>query len=193
MKKHSYKTYKSAVNFSRFKLFIEYDGTRYSGWQTQNNSKTIQGKIIEVARKIFADNFFDLQGSGRTDSGVHALEQIAHLDVKTMLAPEIIKMKLNDELPSDINILEVEKTNQNFHARHSAKYRVYLYQISKRRTAFNKNFVWWIKDNLNIKAMDLAAQKFIGLHDFISFADKDAMINQQKFLSIKLNLKKMIT
>jgi tRNA pseudouridine38-40 synthase len=124
-------------NFSRFKLYIEYEGTRYSGWQKQENAKTIQGSITNAAIDVFGDDFKDLQGSGRTDSGIHAINQIAHLDAKTMLAPEIIKMKLNDLSPHDINILEIEKINKDFHARHDAKSRSYIYQISRRRTAFS--------------------------------------------------------
>ena len=134
---------------ARFKLYIEYEGTRYSGWQRQQNAKTIQGALINAGTEIFKTSVIDLQGSGRTDSGVHALCQVAHLDVKTMLAPEIIKMKFNDLLPYDINILEVQKINSNFHARHDAVSRSYIYQVSRRRTAFGKNYVWWIKDNLN--------------------------------------------
>src|SRR4030042_7214977 len=118
---------------SRFKLYIEYEGTRYSGWQMQKNSKSVQGKLYEAAEKIFKNERFEIYGSGRTDAGVHALCQIAHLDVKTMLAPEIIRMKFNDELPADINIIEVEKAHPKFHARHDAKIRSYIYQISKRR------------------------------------------------------------
>lgn len=189
MKRKNLKQKKSNIqNFRRFKLFIEYDGTRYSGWQAQSNAKTIQGKLIEATMKVFGESFIDLQGSGRTDSGVHAIEQVAHLDVQTMLASEIIKMKLNDELPSDINILRVEKSDLNFHARHSAQYRVYLYQISKRRTAFAKNYVWWIKDKLDFETMKIAAEKFIGMHDFISFADKDAEDKSTKVLIYKIEM-----
>jgi tRNA pseudouridine38-40 synthase len=194
MKKKHFKTSKKDLQkFRRFKLYIEYDGTRYSGWQAQNNVKTIQGKIIEAAKKVFGNDFIDLQSSGRTDSGVHAIEQVAHLDAQTVLAPEIIKMKLNDELPADINILEVEKTNLNFHARHSAEYRVYLYQISKRRTAFAKNFVWWIKDKLDFEAMTNAAQKFVGMQDFVSFADKDSEEKSTKVLIHKIELRETDT
>jgi len=182
-------TKKISLKVRRFRLVIEYDGTRYSGWQAQKNARTIQGKIIEACKKIFEENFIDLQGSGRTDSGVHALEQIAHLDVITVLAPEIIRLKLNDELPPDINIIDVEKTDFNFHARHSAKYRVYLYQISKRRTAFAKNFVWWIKDKLNFDEMKLATNTLIGMHDFVSFADKDQFEKSSKVLIHKIELK----
>jgi len=154
---------------SKFKLYIEYDGTRYSGWQMQKQSKTVQGKLLEIASQIFKGEKIDIQGSGRTDAGVHALCQMAHLEVKTMLAPEIIRMKFNDELPHDISIMEVEKANPNFHARHDAKSRSYIYQISKRRTAFGKPFVWWIKDKLDFEKMNKALGYLIGKHDFSSF------------------------
>lgn len=158
---------------SRFKLYIEYEGTRYSGWQRQQNSKTVQGVLLKTAGIIFKGLSVDLQGSGRTDSGVHAICQTAHLDVNTSLTPEIIKMKFNDDLPHDINILKVERANKKFHARHDAVSRSYVYQISKRRTAFGKNYVWWIKDRLNFQAMEKASKTFIGMNDFASFADKD--------------------
>ena len=176
-------------SFSRFKLFIEYEGTRYSGWQRQENAKTIQGTLVKSAREIFGDYFIDFQGSGRTDSGVHAICQIAHLDVRTVLAPEIIRMKLNDLLPHDINILEVEKTSQNFHARHDAKARSYLYQISKRRTAFGKNYVWWIKDKLDFKQMESASKLFISMHDFSSFSDDDPEEKSTKVLIDNIQIK----
>ncbi|TAK66492.1 MAG: tRNA pseudouridine(38-40) synthase TruA [Bacteroidetes bacterium] len=159
---------------SRYKLFIEYEGTRYSGWQIQKNARTVQGEIMSAVKTVFKREDFELYGSGRTDAGVHALEQVAHLDVQSMLAPHIIRMKLNDELPADINILNVEKTSKNFHARHDAVARSYLYQISKRRTAFGKRFVWWIKDELDVTAMQHVAQVFIGMKNFRSFtADEE--------------------
>lgn len=159
--------------FSRFKLILEYEGTRYSGWQKQQNARTVQGELIKACEQIFGEDFIDLQGSGRTDSGVHALFQVAHLDINTMLAPHIIKLKMNDLLPYDINILEIEKTNKNFHARHSAKSRLYLYKISTRRNAFEKNHVWWVKDKLDFDAMKKASKLFIGMNDFSSFSDDD--------------------
>ena len=176
---------------SRFKIYLEYDGTRYSGWQKQNNAKTIQGTLIKAAEEIFVKQKFDIQGSGRTDSGVHALCQIAHLDVKTMLAPEIIKMKFNDILSHDINILEIEKVHPNFHARHDAILRSYIYQISKRRTAFGKNYVWWIKDKLNFEAMNSASKEFLGMHDFSSFADEDKEEKSTKVLIENVELKEI--
>ena len=178
-----------AQNFSRFKLYIEYEGTRYSGWQKQENAKTIQGSLIKAAIDVFDEDFKDLQGSGRTDSGVHAICQVAHLDVKTMLAPEIIRMKLNDLLPHDINILEVEKTNREFHARHDAKSRSYIYQISRRRTAFGKNFVWWIKDDLDFKKMEIASKLFLGMNNFASFSDDEPEEKSTKVLIDDIQLK----
>ena len=164
----------------KFKIYIEYSGANYSGWQKQPKEsavKTVQGTLIKAIETVFkqtkgVNKFADLQGSGRTDAGVHAIEQVAHLEAETMLAPEILKMKINDELPSDINILEIEKTDKNFHARHDAKLRVYLYAISKRRTAFEKRFVWWIKDKLDVKKMKEASKLFVGMHDFKSFAER---------------------
>ena len=158
---------------ARFKVFLEYEGTRYSGWQVQTNARTVQGELIGAARTVFKTDEFELYGSGRTDAGVHALLQVAHLDVATMLAPEVIRIKLNDELPADVNILEVEKAAKNFHARHDATARSYLYQIARRRTAFGKRYVWWIKDTLDIRTMEEAAKLFVGMKDFQSFTADD--------------------
>jgi len=177
--------------FSRFKLILEYEGTRYSGWQKQQNARTVQGELIKACEQIFGDDFIDLQGSGRTDSGVHALSQVAHLDINTMLAPHIIKLKMNDLLPYDINILDLEKSNKNFHARHSAKSRVYLYKISTRRNAFEKNHIWWVKDKLDFETMKKASKLFIGMNDFSSFSDDDPEDKSTKVVidDIELNEK----
>jgi len=175
---------------SRFKLYIEFDGTRYSGWQMQKNAKSVQGKLLAAAEKIFKGERADVQGSGRTDAGVHAICQVAHLEVNTMLAPEIIRMKLNDELPADINILEVEKAHPKFHARHDAKTRSYIYQISVRRSAFGKPYVWWIKDKLDFTKMQNAARHFVGMHNFVSFADKDETEKSTKVFIDSVYLKR---
>lgn len=157
----------------RFKLYIEYEGTRYSGWQIQKNARTVQGEIHEAIHNVFKTREFEFYGSGRTDAGVHALMQVAHLDVKTVLAPEVVRMKLNDELPADINILEVEKAASSFHARHDAVSRSYVYQISRRRTAFGKRFVWWVKDELDFHKMLECSKLFVGMKNFASFTEDD--------------------
>ncbi|MFM8178678.1 MAG: tRNA pseudouridine(38-40) synthase TruA, partial [Candidatus Kapaibacterium sp.] len=107
----------------RYKLTLEYEGTRYSGWQVQKNARTVQGELIGAAKTVFNREDFELMGSGRTDAGVHAMAQVAHLDVQTMLAPHVIRMKLNDLLPADVHVLEVEKAGPRFHARHDAEAR----------------------------------------------------------------------
>ncbi len=158
---------------ARFKVFLEYEGTRYSGWQIQKNARTVQGEITAALRDVLKSAEFEFYGSGRTDAGVHALMQVAHLEAKTVLAPEILRMKLNDLLPADINILEIEKAPNDFHARHNALSRSYVYQIARRRTAFGKRYVWWVKDKLDFHAMKKGASLFVGMKDFKSFTADD--------------------
>jgi tRNA pseudouridine38-40 synthase len=157
----------------RFKLTIEYNGTRYSGWQIQTNARTIQGELVRAAREVTGRDRLELYGAGRTDAGVHALGQVAHLDVATTLPPATLLARLNDELPSDINVRGVEPVSHRFHARHSATARSYVYQIARRRTAFAKPFVWWVREPLDLEAMRRCARRFVGLHDFASFTDDD--------------------
>jgi tRNA pseudouridine38-40 synthase len=154
-----------------FKLTIEYEGTRYSGWQAQGNTqKTIQGHLQRAAGDVLGDA--DIGGAGRTDAGVHAAAQVAHLRTHKTHDPLQLTRKLNDLLPHDISVLDALRVNDNFHARHDAKSRVYLYQIATRRTAFAKPFVWWIKDRLDLEAMQSAASAIAGRHDFSAFSDK---------------------
>ena len=157
----------------RFKLIIEYAGTRYSGWQIQKNARTVQGDIDRAVRTVTKRTDFELYGSGRTDAGVHALAQIAHLDVSTNLPPDTLTARLNDELPADINILSASVVPHRFHARHDAVARRYLYQIARRRTAFAKPFVWWVKEPIDLERMRRAAQAFVGMRDFQSFAERE--------------------
>jgi tRNA pseudouridine38-40 synthase len=157
----------------RFKLLIEYAGTRYSGWQIQKNARTVQGEIERAVREATKRQEFELYGSGRTDAGVHALAQVAHLEVYTTLAPEQLRRRINDELPADIHIRDVAKAPHKFHARHDAIERSYLYQISTRRTAFGKPYVWWIREPLQLAAMREAAAGFIGLRNFEAFTADD--------------------
>jgi tRNA pseudouridine38-40 synthase len=159
---------------ARFKVFIEYAGTKYSGWQIQKNARTVQGELTRVVAEVTGQNQFELYGSGRTDAGVHALEQIAHLDIITSIPAETLRRRVNDALPSDIHLLKVELAPRKFHARHDAVSRSYLYQISRRRSAFAKNFVWWVRDDLDLAKMRAAAEHFSGMKDFRSFTDDSA-------------------
>src|SRR5437870_1584131 len=157
----------------RFKLTIEYAGTRYSGWQIQKNARTVQGELDRAVRAVTRRTDFELYGSGRTDAGVHAAAQVAHLDVSTTIPAETLRRRLNDELPADINILGAAQVPHRFHARHDAVARRYLYQVACRRTAFAKPFVWWVKEPLDAERMRDAARAFVGMRDFRSFAAAD--------------------
>jgi tRNA pseudouridine38-40 synthase len=128
---------------------------------------------MDACRDLFKVDEIDLFGAGRTDGGVHALGQIAHLNIVTELPLLRIKYGINDRLPPDICIINVEPAESNFHARHDAVARSYIYQISQRRTAFGKKYVWWIKDQLSVELMNNAAAQFIGLKDFKNFTDKE--------------------
>ncbi|HYR42318.1 MAG TPA: tRNA pseudouridine(38-40) synthase TruA [Terriglobia bacterium] len=157
-----------------FKIILEYDGTRYSGWQEQKNARTVMGEIRAAAQQVFGD-VFEMQGAGRTDAGVHALGQVMHIKAASEIrhSPDVIRRRLNDLLPADIAILSVERAPRNFHARHDARARVYLYQISRRKQAFIKKYVWWVKDELDIEQMSKAASILVGRHDFLCFRASD--------------------
>ena len=157
----------------RFRLTLEYAGTRYSGWQIQKNARTVQGEIERAIKAATGAREFELYGSGRTDAGVHALAQVAHLDLTTSMPPESLMSRINDELPADINIFHIDKVRHTFHARHSARSRSYIYQVARRRTAFAKPFVWWVKDDLDLARMRTVAARLEGFHDFRAFSDDD--------------------
>jgi tRNA pseudouridine38-40 synthase len=157
----------------RFKLTIEYAGTRFSGWQIQKNARTVQGELDRAVRSVTRRQDFELYGAGRTDAGVHASAQVAHLDVVTALPPESLRRRINDELPPDINILRADQVPHRFHARHDAVSRRYVYQIARRRTAFAKAYVWWVKEPVDVNRMRDAARAFVGMRDFQSFAQRD--------------------
>jgi tRNA pseudouridine38-40 synthase len=166
----------------RFKLLIEYAGTKYSGWQIQKNARTVAGEIERAIQAATRRDEFELYGSGRTDAGVHALGQVAHLELYTDLAPELLRRKINDELPADIHIIRIDKAPHKFHARHDAIERSYVYQISTRRTAFGKPFVWWIREPLNIGAMREAARAFHGMQNFAALTADDPEDKSTKVL-----------
>ncbi len=167
---------------ARFKLVLEYAGTRYSGWQIQKNARTVQGELRRAVSEVSKRNDFEIYGSGRTDAGVHALGQVAHLDVETRIAPDPLRNALNDALPADIHVLSLVRAHPRFHARHDAVSRSYLYQISRRRTAFGKPYVWWVKDDLSLPRMRAAARLFRGMNDFRSFTDQKVEDGSTKVL-----------
>jgi tRNA pseudouridine38-40 synthase len=152
---------------------VEYEGTRYGGWQKQPEQRTVQGELIKAA-ETFLKAKVEIGGSGRTDAGVHALRQVAHLKIKTDAhTPSIKQLQagINGLLPHDINVIKIQPAPPRFHARHDALSRFYLYQISTRRTAFGKSFVWWVRDRLDVSAMSAGCRLLEGRHDFRSFCE----------------------
>ena len=156
-----------------WKLTIEYDGARYYGWQEQQGARTVAGEVRRAAEAVL-NQPADLLGAGRTDAGVHALAQVARLRTSRRIKPVELHHGLNDHLPPDINVLRVEAIGGHFDPRRDARARYYLYQISTRRTAFAKKAVWWVKDRLDVEAMQQACALIVGRHDFARFCDKRA-------------------
>ena len=163
---------------NRIKLLIEYDGTDYIGWQNQNNGRSIQQEIENCLNQIFDQNI-RLYVSGRTDSGVHALGQVAHFDLKDdKIKKENIFLALNNYLKkrnNKITILESRGVKDSFHSRFSAKKKIYLYKILNRKTPSHllAYRTWVIPIKLDIKSMQISSKKLIGKYDFNAFRSVD--------------------
>jgi tRNA pseudouridine38-40 synthase len=166
----------------RYRLTIEYAGTRYSGWQIRKNARTVQGELHRALAEATGQPRIESYGSGRTDAGVHALAQVAHVDLAGTLPAGTLMQRVNDALPHDINVLDAARVPPRFHARHSAVARSYLYQIARRRTAFAKPFVWWVREDLDVDRMRDAAQTLTGMGDFRAFTDDDPEEKSTKVL-----------
>jgi tRNA pseudouridine38-40 synthase len=153
-----------------FKLTIEYDGTRYSGWQRQAEQPTIQAEI-EKALSAMTRTAVTLLGAGRTDAGVHAVGQVANFRCDTRLRPDQLLKGMNSLLPPDIAILECRHAPEDFHARFSAKRKIYRYQVLNReaRSALGRHFSWFIHTPLDLAAMRQAAGCLVGRRDFKAF------------------------
>ncbi len=156
---------------TRFKLLLEYDGGPYVGWQRQKNGHSVQA-ALETAARAFCGKDIAVHGAGRTDAGVHALGQVAHIDIAQDRDSETVLDALNHFLIDEpIVVLAAEAVNGEFHARFSATGRHYRYRILNRRPrpAVNRGQVWWVPTVLDEEAMNDAAQELIGEHDFTSF------------------------
>ena len=148
---------------------VQYDGSEFSGWQLQNNSRTVQGVLENAVQKITnSTDRIPVHGSGRTDAGVHAWAQVAHTDMKLKLSVDRIKRALNGNLPQDCRIVGVEHTHNDFHARYDAKSRYYRYQCYIGDSILYRNQSWALR-GLNIDSLNTLAIKLMGEHDFLSF------------------------
>lgn len=152
------------------KLVLEYDGTNYAGWQVQPQQDTIQGRL-EGALETVTGREVRVVGSGRTDAGVHAIGQVAHFCAESSMTVEEFQRALNGILPRDISIREVSEEGESFHARYSAKRKLYRYVIlqADTRSAFSHRYAWDTGYALDVPAMGRAALHLLGTHDFSAF------------------------
>ncbi len=165
----------NAVGFSpampRYKLIIEYDGRPFVGWQIQDNGPSVQG-VLAAAVEAFSGEKASVHGAGRTDAGVHALGQVAHIDLFKEWTEDTVRDALNAHLrPHPVAIIAAERVETSFDARFSARKRHYLYRIINRRAdlTFERGRAWRIAKPLNSSAMHAAAQRLVGRHDFTTF------------------------
>ena len=155
----------------RFFITIEYDGTGLVGWQRQEVGNSVQGYLEQAAKELTGQETL-IQGSGRTDAGVHALGQVAHLDVPDKFDEKSVLLGLNAKLASkQVKVLKAEQVSSEMHARFSATKRSYIYRILNRKigSALHREFMWHVYYPLDIDAMRDGAAHLIGLHDFTSF------------------------
>ena len=182
----------------RYKITIEYDGTPFVGWQFQKNGLSIQ-EILQNAIFNFSKEKVVITGAGRTDSGVHALAQVAHFDLKKQINKKSFLPGINRHIGNKpVAVLKINKTNKNFHARFDAKKRTYQYTIINRQSplALQKNKAWHIRKKLNVKDMKKGAKLLLGTHDFSTFRASScgakSPIKTMEKISIKKNKDKLI-
>ncbi|PHS25960.1 MAG: tRNA pseudouridine(38-40) synthase TruA [Robiginitomaculum sp.] len=164
---------------TRFKLTIEYDGTPFSGWQRQDNQPTVQGSL-EQAASALEEVPVQVFGAGRTDAGVHALGQVAHVDLAKDLRADTVRDALNHHLGANpISVLDAQQVDDDFEARFDAIRRTYLYRLIDRRPplALERGRVWRMPQIVDVEAMREAAQVLLGAHDFTTFRDVQCQAN----------------
>ena len=162
----------------RYKIIIQYDGTSFNGWQIQKGHQTIQGEI-EKALKNFMSKEIVVYGSGRTDSGVHALGQVAHFDLSKKIDPNILLRAINANLNHCIRIIKCELVDSDFHARFSAKKRHYYYRVRTDPFLLDHHYTHHIS-NIDIELLNNASKLIIGQHDFTSFSKHNEKIENRK-------------
>lgn len=161
----------SSYPLRTIKLVIQYDGTDFFGWQIQPGRRTVQGVLKDALRRLTCEDI-RVFGAGRTDSGAHAIGQVASFLTESPLHVDIIKKALNALLPEDISVLKVEEVDRSFHARFSAKSRLYRYCFfcGDRIPPFLRRYAFWVKGSLDLGRMEEAAKDVLGTHDFSPFS-----------------------
>lgn len=158
----------------RYLITFSYDGSKYNGYQKQPKTKTIQGELEKVLKTINNDEKTEVSASGRTDAGVHALNQKAHFDISINITAEKLRLALNSLLPKDIYIRSCEEVNDDFHARFNVKAKEYIYKINMGEyDPIEKDYVYQYNKKLDVVAMERALKYLEGEHDFKSFSKAD--------------------
>jgi len=158
---------------NRYIIKFSYDGHNFNGYQKQPKKRTIQGEIEKALRKIENKNV-DITASGRTDAGVHALNQVAHFDLEVNIEPDNLKKALNSLIPEDIYIKEVDIINSNFHARYDVKAKEYIYIINQGEyNPLERNYVYQYNKRLDLTEIERALKYLEGNNDFTSFTSLD--------------------
>ena len=159
------------LGMNSWRIDLSWDGSAYCGWQRQPNKNTIQQKVEEALHQIFAGEDIHVLAAGRTDTGVHALQQIASFVAQTHRSEKSVCKGLNALLPEDIVCIHAQKMERGFRARSASKRKLYRYRILMREVhdPLRLRRVWWLRDSFDIKKMRKEAQKFVGTHDFTSF------------------------
>lgn len=158
------------------KLIIEYDGTRFSGWQWQPKDRTVQDELQKSILKILKEQV-NLIGSGRTDAGVHAMGQVANFHTETSMTAFKMKAALNGTLPKDVRVLSVEDVPDSFHSRFDAKEREYHYSIARREKAIGRDYCYLFRKKIDVDRMRRASEHLIGTHDFQSFCQSNSEVD----------------
>ncbi|KAA0546331.1 tRNA pseudouridine(38-40) synthase TruA [Bacillus sp. BGMRC 2118] len=178
---------------NNYKMTIQYDGSRYKGWQRLGNDEnTIQGKIEKVLSTIEGEEV-EIIGCSRTDAGVHALAQVANVKLKSNVTPSDLMSQLNKSLPQDISIFQVELVPERFHARYNAGDKTYLYKIWNEEYShpFMRKLSLHVEKKLNVKVMKQASQHFVGEHDFTAYSNakskKKSMVREITAVTVEEN------
>lgn len=174
----------------RYRIDFSYDGTQFNGYQLQPNLRTVQSELEKAVSYLNRQTATSVQSSGRTDKGVHALNQVAHFDLNIDTTLEKIKRGLNSNLPEDIHIIRVRKVSSNFHARFSAKKKEYIYKINTSEyDPMMRNYVYQYNRPLDIERMKEAIQYFEGTHDFTSFVSSEDERENKVRTILRTNIK----
>ncbi len=168
-----------------FKLVIEYDGTDLHGWQVQPDHRTVQGDMEKVLSDILPGQAIQLTGSGRTDSGVHARAQVAHITLDTNMLADDLQKALNALLKKDIRVISCELAAKDFHARYSAVEREYNYRILRHFSTFERRTTWWVSYDLDLHLLKDCAELIKGEHDFTVFCKATAEVDNKICTVIK--------